>query len=457
MKFSLLGCYPTQNALKLFQKNVLKTLIYAPKLSIATIQSDMILEGVPSVDGLNLENDIFTKKLIEYDLKKNLLSDVINSGTNVLLIDFFEDTYSYLLDSYTGHSLTKSNYLVKHKLCEKIFKNYRTVDCFSDEGMMIWKKGCDSFHKHVSNSAINICLVKGYYPEYYIDANKSKAPLQGKILDYVKAVNVRLEKCYTYFEHTIKCDVITISDERLAGFLDNGYGIKLSNTNLDYSKAIVDSLMSLYSIEKCLIAPRAERIQTLFQTFGSLLESGQIPSIAELYQEGRAYLDRGLKSEAHKCEQLIQILHNSSVPLSVELGKHVSFAYGGIGTIIHSKCKIGDFVVIGSNVTIGGGNTTLRNNNGKMEQRQIPIIESRVFIATGAKILGGITVGHHSIIGANSVITKDIPPHSVVVGNPSKIITTITIENYVKYAKYLYKGTAPEEIKRSMFGNEINI
>lgn len=43
-------------------------------------------------------------------------------------------------------------------------------------------------------------------------------------------------------------------------------------------------------------------------------------------------------------------------------------------------------------------------------------------VGEGVVILGGVTIGHHSIIGANAVITKDIPPYSVVIGNPAKVI-----------------------------------
>lgn len=55
----------------------------------------------------------------------------------------------------------------------------------------------------------------------------------------------------------------------------------------------------------------------------------------------------------------------------------------------------------------------------------VPIIEDNVYIASGAKILGGITIGEGSVIGANSVVTKDIPRNSLVLGIPGKVIKKI--------------------------------
>src|SRR5690606_33696176 len=111
--------------------------------------------------------------------------------------------------------------------------------------------------------------------------------------------------------------------------------------------------------------------------------------------------------------------------------------------------KIGDFVNIGSNVTLGGGRPRV---DAEGNRRQVPHIGNRIFIATGAKLLGGITVGDHSIIGANAVVIRDIPPLSIVAGNPAKVITTITPENLYKYTSYLYKGLPLKDVARIIFG-----
>ena len=56
---------------------------------------------------------------------------------------------------------------------------------------------------------------------------------------------------------------------------------------------------------------------------------------------------------------------------------------------------------------------------------ELPMIEDRVDIGCGAVVLGAITVGHDSVIGANAVVLKDVPPYSVAVGVPAKVIKTI--------------------------------
>jgi acetyltransferase-like isoleucine patch superfamily enzyme len=53
------------------------------------------------------------------------------------------------------------------------------------------------------------------------------------------------------------------------------------------------------------------------------------------------------------------------------------------------------------------------------------VIEQNVWIAAGATIIGGVTVGENSVVAAGSVVTKDVPPNTLVAGNPAKIIRSI--------------------------------
>ncbi|KOO07640.1 serine acetyltransferase [Vibrio hepatarius] len=77
----------------------------------------------------------------------------------------------------------------------------------------------------------------------------------------------------------------------------------------------------------------------------------------------------------------------------------------------------GQNVTIGSNATIVHGVTIAGKNN------QFPTIKDNVYIGTGAVVLGGITIGNNVVIGANAVVTKDVPDNAVVVGNPGKVIS----------------------------------
>lgn len=81
---------------------------------------------------------------------------------------------------------------------------------------------------------------------------------------------------------------------------------------------------------------------------------------------------------------------------------------------------IGETAIIGNNVTMFHGVTL--GGVGKEKGKRHPTIGNNVFIGTGAKILGDITIGDNSKIGANSVVLKDIPNNATVVGVPGKII-----------------------------------
>ncbi|MBH0060469.1 serine acetyltransferase [Pseudoalteromonas sp. NZS71] len=108
----------------------------------------------------------------------------------------------------------------------------------------------------------------------------------------------------------------------------------------------------------------------------------------------------------------IRIIHNSAVFSETSIGTNTIFAYGGIGVVIHKRSVIGKNCVIGSNVTIGG----------KSKSVNVPVIGDHCFIATGAKILGEITIGDNCVIGANCVVVKNISDNSLVAGIPGKII-----------------------------------
>lgn len=145
-----------------------------------------------------------------------------------------------------------------------------------------------------------------------------------------------------------------------------------------------------------------------------------------LYRIGNWCYKRKIPLISKIIHGLIFIIFNSHIPSSCTIGKDTKLGYGGIATVLHSNCVIGDNCIIGSGVTIGGNKAN----------QSVPIIENRCYIATGAKIFGGITIGEGSFIGANSVVTKDIPPRSLVAGIPGKVVKeNININDYSIYIK----------------------
>jgi len=85
-----------------------------------------------------------------------------------------------------------------------------------------------------------------------------------------------------------------------------------------------------------------------------------------------------------------------------------------MGVVIGETSEIGDNVTIYHGVTLGGTSFS--------RSKRHPTIENNVTIGAGAKILGPLTVGSNSKIGANSVVITDVPPNSTVVGIPGKIV-----------------------------------
>jgi len=93
---------------------------------------------------------------------------------------------------------------------------------------------------------------------------------------------------------------------------------------------------------------------------------------------------------------------------------HNFFIDHGMGVVIGETAEIGDNVTLYHGVTLGG--TSLQ------KAKRHPTIEDHVVIGAGAKVLGAITIGAHSRIGANAVVVKPSPPNSVIIGVPGQII-----------------------------------
>lgn len=95
------------------------------------------------------------------------------------------------------------------------------------------------------------------------------------------------------------------------------------------------------------------------------------------------------------------------------IGRRV-FIDHAVGVVIGETAVIGDDVLIYQQVTLGGVSTT----KGKRH----PTVGNNVVIGAGAKVLGNITIGDNSKIGANSVVIKDVPENSTAVGIPARIL-----------------------------------
>ena len=136
---------------------------------------------------------------------------------------------------------------------------------------------------------------------------------------------------------------------------------------------------------------------------------------------------------AYQCEigdrtkvgAFVEIQKNATIGKDCKISSH-SFICEGV--------KIGNGVFIGHNVTfINDLYPRSVNADGSMQTDADwhvveTIVEDRVSIGSSATILGGIRIGKNSIIGAGSVVTKDVPENTIVAGNPAKIIRKVNQE-----------------------------
>lgn len=111
--------------------------------------------------------------------------------------------------------------------------------------------------------------------------------------------------------------------------------------------------------------------------------------------------------------KMVEIVCGISIGGDARIGRRLCIEHHG-GIVIHGASVIGDDCMIRHGVTIG--------NAGRADPLGAPTIGSRVEIGAGAKILGRITLGDDVIVGANAVVTHDVPRGAVVGGVPARVI-----------------------------------
>jgi serine O-acetyltransferase len=113
--------------------------------------------------------------------------------------------------------------------------------------------------------------------------------------------------------------------------------------------------------------------------------------------------------------QLARWLTGVEIHPSAKIGTGF-FIDHGMGVVVGETAEIGDYVTLFQGVTLGG--------TGKERGKRHPTLGNHVVVGAGAKILGGIMIGDNVKIGANSVVLKNVPPNSTVIGVPARIIKT---------------------------------
>ena len=120
---------------------------------------------------------------------------------------------------------------------------------------------------------------------------------------------------------------------------------------------------------------------------------------------------------ARLISQLSRFFTGIEIHPKAEIGKNF-FIDHGMGVVIGETSEIGDNVTIYHATTLGGISPSIKSDEQRYVKRH-PTLKNNVVVGSGAQVLGPIVVGENAKIGANAVVTKDVPANAVMVGIPA--------------------------------------
>jgi serine O-acetyltransferase len=132
-----------------------------------------------------------------------------------------------------------------------------------------------------------------------------------------------------------------------------------------------------------------------------------------LHRFSHALWSRGLRLPARLLGAFARFLTGIEIHPGAQVGRRC-FIDHGMGVVIGETAIVGDDVLIYQGVSLGGTSLT----RGKRH----PTIEDYVVVGLGSTVLGPVTIGRHSRVGAGSVVVDSVPPHSTVVGVPGRVV-----------------------------------
>lgn len=173
--------------------------------------------------------------------------------------------------------------------------------------------------------------------------------------------------------------------------------------------------MTVWSALRQDVARQLERSPTYVEWLTSLLLYRGLQATA-MYRVARWCAQHRLGPLAEILTRASQVFYSVDVAHQAEIGPGFVLRHPS-DVVVGRGCRIGRNVTIFNGVTLGN-----RFSGSAARPDGSPVIKDNVFIGTGAKILGPVEVGRDSVIGANAVVTRSVPPGSTVVGNPARVV-----------------------------------
>ena len=151
----------------------------------------------------------------------------------------------------------------------------------------------------------------------------------------------------------------------------------------------------------------------------------------------------GLRLIARLVSHFSRLVTGIEIHPGARIGRRF-FIDHGMGVVIGETAEIGDDVLLYQGVTLGG--------TGGEKGKRHPTLADHVVVGTGAKVLGNITIGARSKIGAGSVVVKSVPPHSTVVGVPGRVVAIHGVIVKDEDKDMLEHGRLPDPVEQAING-----
>jgi serine O-acetyltransferase len=177
-----------------------------------------------------------------------------------------------------------------------------------------------------------------------------------------------------------------------------------------------------------------------FRATGKMLSVGSILALAAVSRTFRPVLtlrfcqsSRGRSSLLHLGARMLHRWAQAKAGIDLSSGLHAGpglLLVHGWGIVVNKDAHIGSNVTLFNGVVIGRKDTI--SPTGR--ETEYPVIGNDVWIGPHAIIIGGVRIGDGAIVGAGSLVTKDVPAHSIVVGNPARVIRSDVLPDVMNRA-----------------------